>query len=80
MATDHQANDVPPRVRYRSDTPFNPDREKLIEAVYLAQVDLQLLVCWLATQPDPEIPYGALSAIHYYRHFMAEIMPSLARH
>lgn len=80
MATDNRADDVPPRVRYRSDTPVNPDREKLIDAVYRAQSDLQLLVCWLATQPDPEIPYGALSAITFYQSLMAQIMPSLARH
>lgn len=79
MATDHHY-DIPPRVHYRSDTPVNADREKLIDVIYRAQSDLQLLAHWLVTQPDPEIPYGALSAIHYYRHFMAEIMPSLARH
>jgi len=79
MAADHR-HDVPPRVRYRSDTPISVDRENLIDAVYRAQADLQLLACWLATQPDPEIPYGALVAITCYRGFMEEIMPSLARH
>lgn len=80
MATDNQASDAPPRVRYRNDTPVNPDREKLIDAVYRAQSDPQLLAHWLAMQPDSEIPYGALSVIHYYQRFMEEIMPSLARH
>ncbi len=39
MATDHHY-DIPPRVHYRSDTPVNADREKLIDVIYRAQSDL----------------------------------------
>lgn len=74
------ANDIPPRVTYSFYTPVDVDREKLIDVVYQAQVDLQLMADWLSRQPEPTMLFGAVECIRYYRRMLVEVMPSVARH
>lgn len=74
------ASDVPPRVKYSFDTPVDVNRDALIDAVYQAQVDLQIVADWLSQQPDPVILYGAVHSINHYSQMLAEFMPSVARH
>lgn len=67
MADIPQLTDVPSRVKYSLDTPVDDvDRDRIIDAVYQAQVDLQLVAHWLATQPKPVILFGALQSLHIF--------------
>lgn len=82
MATEPADQDraAPPPVKLRLTTPVNCHREALIDSIYAAQVDLQLLATWLKSEPEPQLLYGMLEAIDYIRGMMFSAMPSLQRH
>lgn len=56
------------------------DREAVIATVHGLQVDLQLLVDWLAREPEPAIHQAALLALSSARFHLDQYTPSIRRH
>lgn len=77
---DDQENTVPPPVKFSWTTPVNCNRERLIDSVYAAQVDLQLLVTWLKSENRTQVRYGLLESLERIHELMTDAMPSLQRH
>jgi len=64
----------------RSNTPFDVDRERLIDALYSMQVDLALLALFLKSNPAPAIPHGVLEYLGAMQWTARQFMPSMNRH
>lgn len=56
------------------------DREAVIATVHGLQVDLQLLVDWLAREPEPAMHQAALLALSSARSHLDQCVPSVRRH